>query len=171
MAGCAITQREYLHYMNMFRGYTILSIVLVHGLTRFLDHSLWYYDYLFQFFGESTCIFLFISGFLFEYLNYEGLSYIQFVRKKASRLLLPYMFWIIPSLILEGTYLKEAVDFYRILWTFVSGVSVYNGAHWYIQLIFCVFLLAPVLHQVFKTSNLLMLILLGGGHFLVNNNG
>ena len=131
---------EYLYYMNIYRGYAILSIVLIHSLYRFLDHSLWYYDYLLQFFGESTCIFLFISGFLYEFLGYEDVSYLEFVRKKVWRLIVPYLFWISPCLILEIVIHWELFNFYRMIWILISGLSIYNGALWYIQLIFCIFI-------------------------------
>lgn len=138
--------------MTQYRGITILCIVMVHSLYRFLDSSVWYFDYLYQLLGESTCIFCFISGFLFYHIDYSKYSYCEFVIKKAKRLLLPYFCWTLPFLVLEHIFRFGEIDIKWFLWSLVSGMSLFNGALWYIQLIFTIFLIAPLLKSLFKKN-------------------
>ena len=122
--------RERLDYMNLYRGFTILCIVFVHSLTRFLDHSLWYYDLLSQFLGESTCLFCFISGFFYEYIGYDTLTYKQFVIKKIRRLILPYLFWSFAFIIWECIWRYGCLDIKWMVWVFVlvlPNLMVYIG--------------------------------------------
>lgn len=142
--------RERLYYMDLYRGFTILCIVLVHSLSRFLDHSLSCYDYLAQLLGESTCIFCLISGFFYDYIGYDNQPYSQFIRKKVQRLIVPYLFWSIPFLLWESVFKFGTFEKKWIVWAMASGLKGFNPAHWYIQLIFVLFCIAPLFKKLFK---------------------
>lgn len=88
----------YLNYINYFRGFAILMVVLGH----------------FLYFPESTVTeklvkavikggispFVFISGFLFHHIFYRrGFDYKKFMKNKFKNVLLPYTIVVIPGLI------------------------------------------------------------------------
>ena len=133
-----------LSYMTFYRGFAIIMIVMVHCTTRYLDKENVLYPYILQFFVNSTNIFLFISGFLFEYLLYKKYPYSVFIGKKIRRLIIPYLFWSIPVIIALLLSLHRSDALRYLVWTLWTGLDHLNDAHWYIPFIFIVFLISPL---------------------------
>lgn len=131
-----------LNYMTQYRGFAILMIVMVHCITRFLDRSNTMYNYIYAFWSNSTDLFLFISGFLFEHLLYKKYPYKVFIKKKVSRLIVPYIFWALPVSLLLFCY--KGFDFKYLGYTMWSGLEHFNDAHWYIPFIFGLFVISPL---------------------------
>jgi len=143
-----------LSYMTFFRGFAIIMIVMVHCTTRYLDKDNTLYPYVLQFFVHSTNIFLFISGFLFEYLLYKKYPYSVFIGKKIRRLIIPYLFWSIPVVLAFLLALHRSDPLRYLVWTLWTGLDHLNDAHWYIPFIFIVFLISPLF--VFLQKNKLL---------------
>lgn len=135
--------KKSLDYMTNYRGFAILMIVMVHCLTCFYNRSNVEYPYLYSFLGHSTDLFLFISGFLFEYLLYKKYTYKSFILKKIRRLIIPYIFWALPISI--ALFIIKGEDIKYLLYTIFTGLGHGNDAHWYIPFIFTLFALSPAL--------------------------
>ena len=100
-------------------------------------------------------VFTFISGYLFQYLKFERGKYtifVDFIKKKVSRLLIPYLFfsafWCIPVQV----YFFNS-DAQEIVHKFILGYS--PAQLWYLLMLFIVFaLIFPVASKIqsLKTS-------------------
>lgn len=134
-------KKETLKYMTYYRGFAIVMIVMVHCVTRFLKGNATF-EYGYAFLAHSTNLFLFISGFLFEYLLYKKYPFKVFVEKKVRRLIIPYLFWALPVALVF--FVLKGFDFKYLGWTMWTGLGHSNEAHWYIHFIFLVFLISPV---------------------------
>jgi len=146
--------------MTYFRGFAIIMIVMVHCITSFLNTKNPSYPYLYSFFVHSTNIFLFISGFLFEYLQFKKYPYGTFIKKKVNRLIVPYLFWALPvAIVLMLTKYKESGWEY-LAYTMWTGLNHGNNAHWYITFIFMVFLIFPPLRKTISSGKVLFGILM-----------
>lgn len=149
-----------LTYMTNFRGFAIIMIVMVHCVTCFMDTNNTLFPYLHSFFVHSTNVFLFISGFLFEYLQYKKYPYGTFIKKKVNRLIFPYLFWALPiAIVLMLTRYKESGLEY-LAYTMWTGLSHGNNAHWYITFIFMVFIIFPMLRKIVPSGKVLFGILM-----------
>lgn len=133
-----------LTYMNFFRGFTIIMIVMVHCTTRYLDKEHFMYPYIYDFFAHSTNIFLFISGFLFEYLLYKEYPYSVYIHKKIKRLIVPYLFWSVPIVVAFMLTVHQSDWLRYFVWTMWTGLDHFNDAHWYIPFIFMIFVISPL---------------------------
>ena len=81
--------KEFLPHVHRLRAIAILSIVTVHciGAFRWHDHPL-SAAFLREVFDNSSVLFMFVAGFLFQHLS-RGYTYEKYLRKKASHVLLP----------------------------------------------------------------------------------
>lgn len=89
----------YLFSIDALRVIAILAVILVHVSTKTLDvgHFDLIKDPLALFLNQvsrfAVPLFFLISGFVLELNNKDGLSYSTFFKKRASRILVPYIFW------------------------------------------------------------------------------
>ena len=86
-------------------------------------------------------VFTFVSGYLFQFLKYEKGKYkifTDFVKKKAMRLMVPYVFfaafWCVPFQIYF--YHSEAAEIFR---NYILGYS--PAQLWYLLMLFCLFVI------------------------------
>lgn len=149
-----------LAYMTYFRGFAIIMIVMVHCVTCFFDSKDLLYPYTYSFFVHSTNIFLFISGFLFEYLQYKKYTYGAFIKKKVNRLIVPYLFWAFPVAILLTLTKYKEIGLEYLVYTMWTGLNHGNNAHWYITFIFMVFLIFPLFRKTISSGKVLFGILM-----------
>jgi len=89
----------YLFSIDALRVIAILAVIMVHVSTKTLDvgHFDLIKDPLTLFLNQASRfavpLFFLISGFVLELNNKDGLSYSTFFKKRASRILVPYLFW------------------------------------------------------------------------------
>ena len=144
-------------HIHNFRGLAAVFIVATHVLAALdwsdspgLERVLRY------FFANGTTFFLFISGYLFEYLStrFEIASY---WRQKLRFVVLPYLIVSAPALFLFTQVMhREGVksDFYQQpVATQIIGFLV-TGKHlapfWFIPTIVAFFLFAPIIRAAFR---------------------
>jgi len=142
---------------DYFRGLAILTIIAGHS------YSYWKIDtfpekVLANLISGGTSLFVFISGFFFHYVFYRNFHYIDFLKKKGTNVLMPYVFLsmlgflyfglcapgdlpleagVDPALLRTWQGTLELLQFY--LWS--GGINV---AYWYIPFIMMVFVLSPL---------------------------
>jgi surface polysaccharide O-acyltransferase-like enzyme len=153
-------KNPFLSYLHNFRGFAILLIVGVHCRTSVpwttgsLSHDLLFYSMDF-----STILFVFISGYLFQYLNPVNLDYKKYLLKKLQFVILPYVIVSIPALldklILE-TNSPWMTEFYQGLpWpgqvVYLLFTGKHSGPFYFIPMMGVIFLLAPVFHRIQKS--------------------
>ncbi len=84
------TKKPTLNYINIYRGLAILLIVMGHTLQIGAVDSL-IRKISFEIFSNGTAVFVFISGFLFQYLSHK-FEYKNFLIKKFENVISPYFF-------------------------------------------------------------------------------
>lgn len=155
------SQDQFLNYLHNFRGFSIILIVGVHCRTTIpwcsdsVTHDLLLYGLDF-----STILFVFISGFLFQYLNADHLNYSSYLVKKVKHVLIPYVIVSIPALVDKLFIETDAywmTDFYKSLNPFLKIIYMlitgkHSGPFYFIPVITTIFLLAPVFHHLQKAN-------------------
>ncbi len=139
--------------IHRLRAVAILFIVAVH-CTYFFDwrNNLVAQEFLNDFFDNSTVLFVFISGFLFQYLN-RSFAYREYLLNKIRNVGLPYVFAAAPAIIyalVTGSALKQYADLhghstlYITAWLLVYGGATLNYALWFMPVIFLYYFAAPL---------------------------
>ncbi len=151
----------FLNSLNYFRGLAIVLIVAGHCFdladigTDTLADSL-----LRNVIAGGSCLFVFISGFLFHHVFYERFEYRRFLTTKAKNVLVPYLVLSAAPIAyfvasrkdhFGGMFLPDgpgwiaqfAVPYLKYLWT-----GVFFIPYWYIAFIMLMFALSP-LHVAF----------------------
>ena len=142
-------KKPILNYINVFRGLAILLILAGHtmqigpagSLTRAVSREIW---------AGGTVLFVFIAGFLFEYLSHK-FEYKDYLSKKWTNVIKPYIFTAIPGIILcftlpvlYGNPFSEYNPLVQI-GVFLTTGRVHNVPAWFIPMIVIFFLLSSLL--------------------------
>ena len=154
---------SFLRYIHNFRGFAILTIVASHTIY----HLQWSDEIIEKIahvlIANGTLYFVFIAGFLFQFLSlkYEYKSYLS---KKLQYVLLPYFFTSIPAIVfcIIGKSSNYPPYWFRNLfseWSIPGQSLMYllTGAHlgpfWFIPMIAIFYIVSPVLLWVDRHPN------------------
>jgi surface polysaccharide O-acyltransferase-like enzyme len=132
-----------------FRGIAILFVVFSHlASIRYAGDA---GKYLYYLVGDATAWFVFISGYLFAYLEFGRFSFPSYMKKKLQYVLLPYL--IISSLTIAGAVaagLPQALGLSALGftgWALVVGGAIVPPL-WFIPMITLFFLITPAIHAL-----------------------
>jgi surface polysaccharide O-acyltransferase-like enzyme len=150
-----MNKRAFLSNMNSLRGVAIFSIMTVHlwfvpqdsveTTSIYLKLISVTREILFH---DSTIFFIFISGFLFEYLSSRYSSQ-EYYKSKFKNILLPYLI-LSTGILIYNFLLKEvSFTFSDLLNTLTFGEAQFQ--YWYIPFICLVFLISPLLLPMLGT--------------------
>lgn len=152
-----MTKKEgYLNYIHLFRGFAILIIVGIHCRISFRwpEQSL-FKDVFITLLDNGTVLFVFIAGFLFQYLQHK-FDYLPYLKRKAKYVILPYIIVSIPAIILDlyspstPTWMPEYVanqhDIIQGLYMLITGKHL--GPFWFIPMITLFYLISPLLIKI-----------------------
>lgn len=147
--------------MDQLRALAIIAVVLIHvslvylASSRIDIHSFdWFVSNVFY----SMCrfcvpIFLMISGILLLNKDYD---FIEFTKKRYTRVILPFLFWGIIYIIFSLIILNKSSSIH----SFFSGLGFIEGilggtttVFWYVWLILLVYLFIPLMNQWIKKSS------------------
>ena len=148
-----VKKRMILEYINYFRAFAILSIVAAHTLIWGRGAILQTNIYLFS---GGTFLFVFISGFLFQYLS-DKFEYKTYLKKKFINVILPFIIIMLPIAVSYALSSSSDISYantskiFRFLICFFSGYVV-NQSMWYMGMIVIFFLSAPLLLKVKKNK-------------------
>uniref|UniRef100_B8HV87 Acyltransferase domain, membrane protein n=1 Tax=Cyanothece sp. (strain PCC 7425 / ATCC 29141) TaxID=395961 RepID=B8HV87_CYAP4 len=144
-------QSSFLRYIHNFRGLAILLIVVAHTMQFLIwqDHPK-LEVFLNVLLGNGSVYFVFIAGFLFQYLS-RKYAYKTYVISKLHNVLLPYFIISIPAifyLLLRGSPGILDIDNFFDLPLLGKIIAFYvTGDHlfplWFIPMISLYYLLAP----------------------------
>lgn len=148
----------FLHFINYFRGFAILLIVIGHlfGTVKVFNYmnpelNSIFTKSIFSLISGGTSLFVFISGFLFHHVFYKrGFSFKKFIHNKFKNVLYPYLFIITPiifyELLLNPRYQKlysTRFEFFKTLFlSYYSGTMLLST--WYIPFAFLLFISSPI---------------------------
>ena len=152
------TQKPVLDFINYYRALVILWVVSGHTMIWGRDTI---YASNFYFFTGATYLFVFISGFLFQYLSHKY-DYLTYIKKKLTNVIMPFIIITIPVALAYtfsdpniSTYCDGAPKLFRFLICFLQG-SIINQPMWYMGMITVFFLLAPLFIKIQKNKMILI---------------
>jgi peptidoglycan/LPS O-acetylase OafA/YrhL len=141
--------------IQSLRGLTICLIVMTHTtIAPFHSHTLNHYikDTL----NNTTCIFTFIAGYLFQYLH-KRYQFGDYFRKKYTNVLLPYIVTCAYSVYVSAQYHRDAYAWldnhsfiYRVAWLYLHPAAQVNYPLWFMGMIVLLYLSAPVFSAIVR---------------------
>ena len=146
-----------LSHIHSFRAIAILLIVAGHSLDEFSWQAHQGQEELIaDVVDNGTVLFVFIAGYLFEYLL-PRYRYGEYLTKKFTNVILPYLIISAPAMLhrflLEDParlypQIQGMPVWYQVLWYYVKGGAHMNFPLWFIPMITVYYLLAPVFQQI-----------------------
>lgn len=151
------SNKEFLNYIHFFRGFAIVIIVGVHCRISlpWSEEGILGKAIFTTLLDNGTVLFVFIAGFLFQYLKkkYEFKSYFK---RKIRFVILPYLLVSIPILLYKyfspedypwlPTSISEKPYFIKAGYMLITGKHI--GPFWFIPMIFIFYLISPLLIRV-----------------------
>jgi surface polysaccharide O-acyltransferase-like enzyme len=135
--------------IDALRTFSILAVLLIHTTTKVLETT--HYDlitYSFTLFLNQLArfavpLFILISGFVLE-LNYDHhANYWAYLKKRASRIFIPYLFWSLIYYFL--IYTQNHNNLVSVILTGSASYQLY-----FIPALCIFYLLFPFLHKIYK---------------------
>lgn len=166
----------YISSVDTLRVAAIAAVILIHSTTttlQYLDHNV-NIGFISLFLNQSARfavpLFFLISGFLLE-LNYRNnVSYSIFFKRRASKILIPFIFWsLFYFLIGNGLDFKSLLS-NKFLEVLLEGKASYHL--YFIPILIIFYLLFPILHKFInflKNPLVLIPIIIGQGMILFND--
>ena len=162
------TQLQTLNFVNVFRSAAIIWIVAGHTIGNTVlggvpGHPL-LSTMLYKIFSWGTTLFVFIAGYLFEYLlpKYE---YKKYLKKQWLNVISPYLIWSIPGIIAlihssapNAHLFKSASLLEQAIYLCLTGGFCITS--WFIPMISIFFLCAPLLIKYRQSLYLFLPVLL-----------
>jgi len=152
--------KQYVKSIDFLRTIAILGVVMVHTTTRTLEAAKFNLIgfpvtiFLNQIARFAVPLFFVISGFVLEISFDQNLGYFSFLKKRFSRIFLPYIIWSVVYYFF--IYNQNPENFIRVL---LKGDASYQL--YFIPTLCIFYLVFPFLHRIYKIiSNKLVLVLL-----------
>ncbi|MBP3687591.1 MAG: acyltransferase [Alphaproteobacteria bacterium] len=143
-----------LFYLDYYRAYAILTIILGH--TACIRHAK-ILGFQCNLYGFNTALFIFIAGYLFQYLSYK-FEYKNYLKKKFLNVFLPYLVLITPLSLMSALAAPvnntfHNLPFYqKVLGGIIFGQTV-DIPTWFIGMIIWFYLLAPVFLKISRSKH------------------
>lgn len=154
--------------IHIFRAIAILFIVGAH--TRLVlewDTNRDTGYFLADFLANSTVLFVFIAGYLFQALV-QKFEYRRYMQRKFKNVILPYLIVSIPA-VFAAVFYHDPIDDYPLLegrtvayiiaWFCVRGGAHINYPLWFILMITLFYFLAPFFLQITRRPALYFLLI------------
>ena len=144
----------YLFSIDALRVIAILAVLLIHITTKTLqtlDHNVLIAPlslFLNQLARFAVPLFFLISGFVLELNNKEGISYITFFKKRASRIVVPFLFWSTIYFLIGWDFDFQKLLSLRFLQDILYGTASYHL--YFIPTLILFYLAFPFLHSITK---------------------
>ncbi|GLI09876.1 hypothetical protein YDYSG_59090 [Paenibacillus tyrfis] len=136
----------YLNYINNFRGIAMIMVVAIHCLLPFqqhLDKSI--YDFFFVLFQDSTVIFVFVAGYLFQHLSGK-FNFKKYILKKIFYVVIPYLFCSALYLY-YNCFIAKTMEISDVPKAILLGYPT-SGHLWFIPMILIIYILANLLYKM-----------------------
>jgi surface polysaccharide O-acyltransferase-like enzyme len=139
--------KERIKSIDSLRGLAILAVLLIHTTTRSLEASNFnivgfsWTLFLNQITRFAVPLFIIISGFVLE-LSYHEESYWLFIKKRFSKIFVPYTLWSIFYYLL--IYNQNHDSFIRVILTGNASYQLY-----FIPTLCIFYITFPILHKIY----------------------
>ncbi len=152
-------RKRFLGNIHSFRAIAIIFVVA--------GHCVWFLPLatgssalriLTVLFSDGAVLFVFVSGFLFQYLH-RNFRYDTYLKKKLSHVILPYLLVSAPAVFFAVYRHDPAMQypqlaghslFYDIAWFYIKGGAHMDFPLWFVPMIALYFLAAPAFSYVIK---------------------
>lgn len=111
-------------------------------------------------------LFFFVSGYLLSHKGWlRNASYLEFIQKKYTRLVVPYLFWnllfILPKYLVQG-YLSDNVMIQPLLIfeQFITPRQNIWGHTWFLVALFIIFLFTPIFKKICDSNKTIIYMIL-----------
>ena len=159
----------FLNYIHNFRGIAIILIVAGHSLCVWSDCPQKVWKDLFTIIMKNgTVLFVFIAGYLFQHLS-QRFEYKDYLKKKIKFVILPYLLFSIPALIVRYSIPHEMPEWFGAAFKDLpisADIAFYSikiardlifGAHfmpyWFIPMIVLFYIAAPLFIYIDRKKN------------------
>lgn len=145
-------EKKKLDFINYYRAYAIIMIVAGHTLMWGRGFNYRLNEFLFQ---GGTFLFVYIAGYLFEYLSYK-FNYLTYLQKKLTNVVIPSFIIMIPVTIcylFSKNIPNDPLVNLSLAKRVIAGITIgriLNPPLWFIGMICVLFLLAPLFLYVRK---------------------
>lgn len=144
---------NYLFSIDALRVIAILAVIMIHITTKTL--ATLHIDvasapvslFLNQASRFAVPLFFLISGFVLE-LNNRNLSYVDFFKKRASRIFIPFLFWSTIYFVYANGYSLSGLLSLKFLTSILLGTASYHL--YFIPTLIIFYLAFPFLHKTLK---------------------
>ncbi|OJY43914.1 acyltransferase [Pseudonocardia sp. 73-21] len=146
----------FLRYIHNFRAVAILVIVAGHAaFTLGRDAEPRTMDLLADVLDYGTVLFLFIAGFLFQYLS-ASYDYRGYLGRKLRNVILPYVITLLPGIafVLWTNRHADGSPLLRVATILVTGLGTPDYPMWYIPMITLFYLAAPLFIRIVRHPRL-----------------
>ena len=132
--------------IDLLRGFTIILMILGHSfIVHPIDiHSIpWcvaLHNWIYSFHME---LFFLLSGCVYKCSCFK-----RYIVKKTDRILVPYIFWGLITLLLHSSGSGLVNRSYSLEEGFISLIF-YGGSYWFLYTLFTVFMIYPLLEKIF----------------------
>ena len=141
-----------LNYMNVFRAIAIIIIVGGHTFGGNCANP-FIKKILSEIFENGTALFVFISGFLFQYLS-DRFEYVNYLKKKVINIIAPYIITSIIGILILLAFPKlnlfGNLSLFLQIPIFLTTGYYHNGPTWYIPMTTIFFILSAILLKLEK---------------------
>ncbi len=162
--------------IDFLRILAIVAVVTIHTTTKILDMS--HFNilstpvsfYLNQAARFAVPLFFLISGFVLEYNYKENFKYATFFKRRAARIIVPYLVWSIFYLFVVNNYSLTNFGSPDSVMSLLSDLLVGGASYqlYFIPSLAVFYIFFPVLHRYVRLlSNRYILFILGGVEFVL----
>lgn len=159
-------KRQYLYSVDFARCLALILLIAGHCSYNFeyRDGQEFHYQAIRNILVGNSILFVFLSGFLFEYLLHKGFYYQRFIKNKFITILLPYLIlttplvaWKVQKIVDKSGLcdLNSRFDCFSGIARELFNFYLYGQAaigHWFMPFIFLIFILVPVFLLFFRLS-------------------
>lgn len=147
---------ERIYYIDQLRVLAILGVVCCHVALLWIESPLNSFNkdifLVFNILGRyGVPIFLMLSGVLLLNKNYK---IYDFLKKRFPRVLLPFIFWMMISIILT-VILDHKFHFFNSFYTGINFIfTSFLTSRWYVWMLIGVYLVLPIINDFVKNKGL-----------------
>lgn len=141
--------KKRIQYIDTIKAVAILAVIFIHVSLLWLGKSVWgvSFDSIAEIGRFAVPLFLMVSGALLLNREYELSS---FFKRRISRIVYPYILWIIPLLIFVFAIKSFRFPNQSWLWLF----SHYFFGRWYFWMILGIYCTIPVINEFIKSKGM-----------------
>jgi peptidoglycan/LPS O-acetylase OafA/YrhL len=151
-------RRERLHYIQAMRATAIIIVVATHCRDPFLENTFIRSDEAGVLFRHINVVFIYISGFLFQFLL-GRFTYYRYLHTKLINVIVPYLVWSVPAIAAYLIGIKSLNGLEAPIWfdstpklvLFMLATGTHMAPFWFIPMMAIIYIVSPILVRMDRT--------------------